>query len=232
MNKEEHKKLVEAILKKFNLKINDYSLYKVAFTHQSYANENNLENNQRLEYLGDAILGFLVAEFLYNNFTDEQEGKLTDLRKKYVLQNANTYYALDLGLDKAFLLGKGELDQGGRSNPKLLNDLFEAFLGAVYLDSGISAVKLILEEIVFSKIHEQINYFIDYKSRLQEHIQADDRRSIEYRLINSTGPAHNKTFVIGVYLDSIKLGEGTGKTKKEAEFNAAKEALNKLALNN
>jgi ribonuclease-3 len=224
-------KCVKEILEQLGIQGNQFDLYKVAFTHQSYANENHVESNERLEYLGDAILDFLVAEFLYQKFPDLPEGQLTRIRAKYVCASANSRYALQIGLDKCLLLGKGEAEQGGKSKPSLLGDLFEAFLGAVYLDSGIDNVRTILDKIVFPKIGDnKSNFFMDYKSHLQELIQAESRQGVEYVLVRETGPAHNKTFTVSVFHDRIKLGNGVGKSKKEAEQNAAKDALEKLAV--
>ncbi|NLM31566.1 MAG: ribonuclease III [Acholeplasmataceae bacterium] len=204
-------------------------LYFTAFTHQSYANEHNVESNERLEYLGDAVLNFLVAEYLYLRFPDMPEGALTKTRAKFVCATANSRYALALRLNEAIMLGKGEAEQGGMRKASVLGDLFEAFLGAVYLDKGLSAVKEILERIVFPYIDSaEPGFFIDYKSRLQELIQSESRRNVEYVLDKETGPPHDKRFFVSVYHNGKKLGTGSGKTKKAAEQNAAETALKKL----
>jgi ribonuclease-3 len=221
---------IRSVLEKLDIVPTDLELYRVAFTHQSYANEHHVQSNERLEYLGDAILDFLVAEYLYNKFPNLPEGHLTRLRAKYVCANANSRYAIQIGLDQCLLLGRGEAEQGGKSKPSLLGDLLEAFLGAVYLDSGIDAVRKILNSIVFPQISEGSNFFIDYKSHLQEYIQAESRLGVEYVLIKETGPAHDKTFTVSVYHDHLKLGTGVGKSKKEAEQNAARDALEILAV--
>jgi ribonuclease-3 len=219
-----------SVLEKLGISPANPDLFRVAFTHQSYANEHHVQSNERLEYLGDAILDFLVAEYLFRKFPDLPEGQLSRLRAKYVCATANSRYAIQIGLDQCLLLGKGEAEQGGKSKPSLLGDLFEAFLGAVYLDCGIEAVRKILETTVFPQISEGNNFFIDYKSHLQEYIQAESRHGVEYILIKETGPAHDKTFTVSVYHDHLKLGTGMGKSKKEAEQNAARDALEKLAL--
>lgn len=220
---------IKEVLTRLGLRAKDISLYVTAFTHQSYANEHRVESNERLEYLGDAILDFLVAEYLYKKFPDFPEGKLTRIRAKYVCAKANSSYARQIGLDECLLLGRGEEEQGGKSKPSLLGDLFEAFVGAVYLDSGLEAARGLLAEIVFPKIGApDSDFFYDYKSRLQEYIQGESRKGVEYMLMKETGPAHDKTFTVGVYLDGLRLGTGVGKSKKEAEQKAAQDALNKL----
>ena len=144
---------IKEVLTRLGLRAKDISLYVTAFTHQSYANEHRVESNERLEYLGDAILDFLVAEYFSNRkFPDFPEGKLTRIRAKYVCAKANSSYARQIGLDECLLLGRGEEEQGGKSKPSLLGDLFEAFVGAVYLDSGLEAARGLLAEIVFPKI--------------------------------------------------------------------------------
>lgn len=223
---------IRSILKSLNIKFNDFNTYRTAFTHQSFSNEHGVKSNERLEYLGDAILDFLVADYLFHNFPDETEGNLTKIRAKYVCTRANSEYATLLELNEPFLLGKGELEQGGKTKQSLLADLFEAFLGAVYIDSGIDKVKEILENLVYPKINNQSTFFIDYKSKLQECIQAESRNSVEYQLIKETGPAHDKTFTVIVTHEKVRLGLGVGKSKKEAEQQAAEDALQKLALNN
>jgi len=229
------KKMIEdkirKILKKLEIEAKDISLFVTAFTHQSFANEHKVQSNERLEYLGDAILDFLVAEYLYKKFPDYPEGKLTRIRAKYVCANANSNYARQIGLDECLLLGKGEEEQGGKSKPSLLGDLFEAFVGAVYLDSGLDAVRKLLASTVFPQIGDpESDFFFDYKSHLQEYIQAESRQGVEYVLVKETGPAHDKTFTVSVFHDKIKLGTGVGKSKKEAEQRAAQDALNKLAI--
>lgn len=217
------------LAKKINVKYNDIEIFKNAFTHTSYANEHHLESNERLEFIGDAILDFLVGEYIYETYKDMPEGEMTKTRAVYVCAEANNNYALKLGLDKLLLLGKGEEEQGGRSRLNILADLFEAFLGAIYLDSkDINAVKKILSEVVFPSIEVHKVYLEDYKSRLQELIQAENRKSVTYILEKEEGPSHDKTFTSAVYFEGVKLGVGIGKSKKDSEQLAAKEALEKL----
>ncbi|HNZ50078.1 MAG TPA: ribonuclease III [Bacilli bacterium] len=223
---------VKELAHHLHLPLQRWDLYQLAFTHQSYANEHHEASNERLEYLGDAILDFLVAEFLYHRYPDLPEGQLTKIRAKYVCANANSKYAQALKLDRYLLLGKGELEQGGKSKPSVLADLFEAFLGALYLDLGIEVVRSVLEKYVFNQIETMdTGFFVDYKSRLQEFVQAESREGVRYVLQEASGLAHDKTFRFAVFHENLRLGVGVGKSKKEAQQNAAKDALEKLALN-
>ena len=217
------------ILKRYNIKAKDLTLIKEALTHSSYANEHKCLSNERLEFLGDAVLSIKVSEYIYLNNPDLPEGQMTKLRATYVCEDANYRYAEALGLSEALLLGHGEELGGGRIRPAVLNDAFEAFLAAIYLTCGMDKVTEILDDIVFPHIGKDIvKPFVDYKSRLQEYIQAESRSILAYRLDDSYGPPHDRTFKISVLLDGIKLGEGVGKSKKEAEQLAARAALEKM----
>lgn len=230
MNKQSFKKVFEKVSKAVNLKVNNFDRYFTAFVHPSYSNENDCENYERLEFLGDAILDVLVAKYLYLNYPKMNEGQMTKVRATYVCASANAEYAKELCLDECVLLGHGEEEQGGASKQSVLGDIFESFLGAVFLDEGTDKVYEILEKYVFPKIASlEIEFFIDYKSRLQECIQAESRQGIKYVIEKESGPAHDKTFVASAYHEGLKLGTGTGKSKKEAEQAAAKDALEKLA---
>ena len=216
----------------FDIEINNHQLYVDAFTHSSFANErkNGIRDYERLEFIGDAILDFLVGEYMFETYPDMPEGELSKKRAAFVCEEANKNYSLKLGLDKLILLGKGLEKEGGRTRPAVLGDLFEAFLGALYLDNKkLSEVRKILKMVVFPNIIGEAAYLKDYKSELQEQIQAENRKSVNYVLENEVGPSHDKTFTISVYFENVKLGEGVGKTHKEAEQLAAKQALDKLA---
>ncbi len=230
MNKQEFEICFQKICSKIKLKYKKIDYYYEAFVHPSFANEHNLNfQYERLEFLGDAILDFLVGEFIYKT-KNIKEGDMTKLRAKYVCEQANADYTQELDLYSCLMVGKGAKKQGEDKKISVLGNLFESFLGAVYLDLGMDMARKILEQIVFPKIAvNTIEFFTDYKSKLQEYIQAESRNSVEYRLIHEEGPAHNKTFEIIVVHEGTKLGRGTGKTKKEAEQNAAKDALTKLA---
>lgn len=224
-------KKLRMLLEGLEIPFVDVSTYILAFTHPSYANENKVPNNERLEFLGDAILDFLVADYLYKAFPNIPEGEMSKLRSKYVCTQANAQYTKELKLDSCLLLGKGEQDHGGSQKESVLANLFEAFLGAIYLDVGMDAVDKVLEHTIYDKIQDpEVEYFHDYKSKLQEYIQAESRNGVEYRLEHEKGPSHQKTFTVGVYHEEIRLGSGVGKSKKEAEQNAAQNAIHKLAL--
>ena len=220
---------LDNLLDKYNIKKDQIAVIEEALTHSSYANEHNTKSNERLEFLGDAVLSVLVTEFIYNEFPTLPEGKMTKLRATYVCEDANYIYAQKLGISEVLRLGHGEELGGGRTRAAVLNDAFEAFLGAIYLTNGLEKVKEILIDVVFPHIGKDIvKPFVDYKSRLQEYIQSETRQALTYRVDNIAGPPHNRTFTISVVLDGIKLGEGVGKSKKDAEQLAAKKALEKM----
>jgi ribonuclease-3 len=206
------------------------SLLQQAFTHSSYANENQLVSNERLEFLGDAVLEIAVSEFLYENFPHESEGFLTKKRAKNVCEPALCLIANKMNLGAMMLLGKGEEESGGREKCSTLSDAFEALLGAIYLDRGYSGIFDVLDPYLFTQLlDDDFEVDQDFKSNLQEFVQADTKAAIEYRVIEEVGPPHNKTFTCAVYMGALKMGVGKGRTKKEAEQNAAKSALEKLA---
>ena len=230
MNKNEFKVCFDNICEKINLNYKNIDYYYEAFVHPSFANEHNLDfQYERLEFLGDAILDFLVGEYIYKT-KNIKEGDMTKLRAKYVCEQANAEYTEELNLQNCLLVGKGAKKQGEDKKNSVLGNLFESFLGAVYLDLGMNEARRILEIIVFPKIKfNTVNFFVDYKSKLQEYIQAESRKSVEYKLVHEEGPSHNKTLEVIVIHEDTKLGKGIGKTKKEAEQMAAKDALTKLA---
>jgi ribonuclease III len=207
----------------------DEKLLKQAFTHSSYVNEHRrkpYEDNERLEFLGDAVLELTVSKFLFIKYPMMSEGELTKLRAAIVCEPSLVTLANELSFGKLILLGKGEELTGGRERPALLADVFEAFIGALYLDKGIEIVVDFLEKVVFPKINAgAFSHVMDYKSQLQELIQRDATGMIEYRVLQEKGPAHSKEFVSKVSLNGEELGIGTGKSKKEAEQHAAQMAL-------
>ncbi|MCF7924436.1 MAG: ribonuclease III [Candidatus Izimaplasma sp.] len=213
----------------FDLSFNNIVLLERAMTHSSYANENNTLSNERLEFIGDAVLDLTVAKYLYDNIP-EAEGILTKKRAQEVCEDALVDYAKSFNLGKYLLLGKGEELSLGRSKPGILADAFEAFLGAIYIDKGIKETYKVLNKIVFPHVKNNLDKDdADYKSKLQELVQSD-KRTLHYEIISETGPAHERVFVSRVYMDDvIVMGEGSGKTKKEAEQKAAFSALKKLA---
>ncbi len=212
------------ILEKFNINPNDEAIYKTALTHTSFANEHGCESYERLEYLGDSILEFIMSDYLYRNF-DYQEGKMTKLRSHYVCEDALYQYSLAIKLNEELRLGNGEAQSGGMYRKAIVADIYEAFIGAIYLDQGIEKAKEFIYEtaIPFVK-NNSFDFIVDYKSQLQEYVQTD-KRSLKYEIIKESGPAHDKTFVAIVKIDDIIYGKGTAHTKKYAEQLAAKDAL-------
>lgn len=214
------------ILDKLNIKPNKERLYIEAFTHTSYSNENGTKSYERLEYLGDAVLELLMSEYLYKN-TEYEEGEMTKLRANYVCESALYEYSIRLGLNNELLLGKGEEETGGRNRKAIVADIFEAFIGAMFLDQGLETVKKFLYENIIPMIEKkEVSFFDDYKSVLQELVQTD-KRSLEYIVVNEVGPSHNKEFTVNVVIDSNIYGTGIAHSKKEAEQLAAKDALTK-----
>jgi len=214
----------------FDLSFSNPNLLQTALTHSSYANENNCESNERLEFMGDAVLDVLMGRYLFEKYPQYDEGNLTKLRAKNVCESALVEYAKECELNKYLLLGNGEEKSGGRHRVALQADAFEALIGAVYMDKGFNECYKIFDKVVIPLVEEdREDDFVDYKSYLQELVQSD-KRTLEYRIVNEIGPSHNKTFVSRVYMDEILMGEGKGKTKKEAEQNAAEMALKKLAI--
>lgn len=218
---------------KYDLEFSNIELLRTALTHSSFVNEHRsdeYQDNERLEFLGDAVLQLAMSEFIYKNFANYTEGEMTKLRAQHVCEPALVTYANRLNLGKYLRLGKGEETSGGRSRPAILADAFEAVLGAIFLDQGYQAVYKFLDQVVFPYLKDgNFVNVIDYKSKLQELVQADNNRSIRYEIVDAIGPAHQRTFVSEVYMDNIKMGVGSGHSKKEAEQNAAKAALEKMA---
>lgn len=214
------------LLSDINIEIKNQKLFDTAFTHTSYANEENTESYERLEYLGDAVLEMVMSEYLYNN-TNYSEGEMTKKRAHYVCENALYEYSLKLKLNEYLKLGKGEEENGGKFRKAIVADIFEAFMGALFLDQGIDAVEKFMKTYIYPMIENgEIESFHDYKSVLQELVQTD-KRSLNYTIINEEGPAHNKIFTAEVKIDDIVYGVGTAHSKKEAEQEAAKDALKK-----
>ncbi|MFK7695892.1 ribonuclease III [Paenibacillus sp. HJGM_3] len=205
------------------------SLLKQAFTHSSYVNEQrslHLRDNERLEYLGDAVLELGVSEFLFNAYPRRSEGELTKLRASIVCEPSLCGFAEKLEFGSYMFLGKGEELTGGRTRPAMLADVFEAFIGALYLDQGLEAVRDFLRKHVFLDLPDEAQLQVaDYKTWLQEHTQQRGLGTVEYRIVDETGPAHDRQFSAEVRLDGELLGQGVGRSKKESEQQAASQAL-------
>lgn len=217
---------MDDLLNRLNIPYKNIKIYRKALTHTSYANEAGVDSYERLEYLGDAVLELIMSEYLYKN-TDEPEGKMTKLRSYYVCENALYEYSIRLGLNEKLLLGHGELERDGKHNRAIVADIFESFIGAMFLDLGIEQVKTFIYKHVVPLIESKTLDFVnDYKSVLQELVQTD-KKSLEYVIVNETGPAHEKEFSVVVKIDDIVYGSGTAHSKKEAEQQAAKDALQK-----
>lgn len=214
------------LLEELGIKPNNIKLYETAFSHTSYANEKGTESYERLEFLGDAVLELLMSDYLYKT-KNISEGEMTKIRAHYVCETALYEYSIKLGLNEYLKLGKGEAESGGKYRKAIVSDIFESFLGALYLDQGIDVARKFFNKNVISYIeNHEIDFFDDYKSALQEYVQTD-KRSLEYKLINESGPAHNKEFTVEVVIDDITYGVGTAHSKKAAEQEAAKDALAK-----
>lgn len=222
-----------AILFHMNLpKFNNQKLFIQAFTHRSYLNETKekTESNERLEFLGDSIVSFVVSEYLFQQYPQFNEGLLTNLRSLLVNTKSLASLAKELNFGKLLRLSKGEEESMGRQNQSLLADCFEAYIGALFLDQGIDAVKLFLSETLLCRADEFVkkNALKDPKSLLQEQAQAQKLISPVYKVLKEEGPAHSKIFTIGVYVEDKLLGKGKGKSKQVAEEDAAEEALEKM----
>lgn len=198
-----------------------------ALSHSSYANEGKKKrSNERLEFLGDSVLSIVVAQHLFTHYTHLPEGELTKLRASLVCEKSLHGFALQFGLNQFLLLGKGEEMTGGRERPSIIADAFEALIAAIYLDGGMEKA----EEFVLHFIPEHLNPkqakgLSDYKTTLQEIIQQNREEKVNYVLVRESGPDHSKTFDVEVHLNSNVIGKGSGKSKKQAEQLAAKEAL-------
>lgn len=205
-------------------------LLQKALTHTSYSNEKHLESNQRLEFLGDSVIGLVIGEYIYEKYPSMPEGELSKIRAGIVCENGLVKCAEKIELGRRLLLGRGEEMSGGRKRPSNLEDAFEALIGAVFLDSDFYTVKKfvlkvmkdIIEEIV---LHDGIE---DSKTAFQEYIQKHGRKNIEYVLVNEEGPDHNKIYTMQVKVGGKAMGMGKGHSKKDAEQRAAKVALEML----
>lgn len=232
MNSDRKKQLkdFEEIL---GIKFENLFLLDTALTHSSYAHQHNLtynEHNERLEFLGDSILSMVVSEYLYKKFKNKHEGKLSRIRAGVVCEASLAEISRRLTVNSFIRIGKGEELSGGRGKDSLLADACEAIFAAIYLDKGIEVVR----DFILDNLREKIEVigkdqnYNDFKSKLQEYVQKYSTSVIKYSVAGETGPAHDKTFEIEIYIDEKCLGSGIGKSKKEAEQNAAKVALKNI----
>ena len=221
---------MEALEEKLGYRFANRALLENALTHSSYANENRakgVQSNERLEFLGDSVLGMVVADYLYRTHPDLPEGDLTRTRAALVCEESLAEVAQVLELGAYLKLGKGEEAGGGRTRPSITADAVEAVLAAVYLDGGIGSARKLIQRFILDK-EEEKSASRDYKTALQELVQRESGQVLSYRLIGSEGPDHAKIFSVEVDLNWAPIGKGRGRSKKEAEQNAAKAAIEKL----
>ncbi len=207
----------------------NHRLMREALTHSSHVNEGKHGqglNNQRLEFLGDSVLSIVVAQHLFEHYTHLPEGELTKLRAYLVCEKSLYGFAKQIQLGKFLYLGKGEENTGGRERPSILADAFEAVIASIYLDGGLAAAKAFVLRFIPTELDvDKVTYVSDYKTALQEIIQKNREEKVDYVIVGEQGPDHNKTFTVQVCLNSNVIGVGVGRSKKQAEQVAAKEAL-------
>lgn len=211
----------------------DPHLFELAMTHRSATNDGTgRQSNERLEFLGDAVLELATTKFLFNRFTDAQEGILTTYRSSLVNRFMLSALARELKLGEQMIMSRGEEQAGGRENMALLENTFEAFIGALYLDQGYDACENFLQTNLFPRIDDVIanNLHTNHKSVLQEHVQSQGKATPIYETLEAVGPDHDKTFTMAVILDGEQFATGTGKSKQDATQDAAKHALEKLQI--
>ena len=208
----------------------DKELLKIALTHSSYANENKMPvNNERLEFLGDSVLGFVTAEYLFSEFKGRPEGELTKLRAAVVCEKSLFRFAEKISLGQYIFMGKGEEHSGGRNRPSIVSDAFEAVIAAMYIDGGFDAVRPYILGFIKDAVKREAN-FKDNKSLLQEEIQKNKGNTLVYEEIGESGPDHEKVFKFAVKINGEVVGMGEGRSKKEAEQAAAGAALEALGV--
>ena len=222
---------MKTLEEKIGYTFRDRTLLENALTHSSYANEHRdkgMPSNERLEFLGDSILGLVVADHLYRNRPDLPEGDLTRIRAALVCEGSLVEVAKSLDLGSYLKLGRGEESGGGRKRPSIQADAVEAMLAAVYLDGGIGQARKLIHNLILNQEREKIANGRDFKTALQELVQRESGQVLRYRLTGEEGPDHNKRFFVAVDLNGACVGSGTGRSKKEAEQMAAKAAIEAL----
>ena len=207
------------------------TLLQNALTHSSYANErwhDGLRSNERLEFLGDSILGMVVAEFLYRNYPDRPEGELTRMRADMVCETALSIVAEEIHIGEHLLLGHGEEHGGGRRRVSILADAVESVIAAIFLDAGIEPARGFIQRFILTRVPEKRLQHADYKTALQELVQQKKNQAVTYELVAESGPDHDKHFSVQVLLNGKPIGTGAGTSKKRAEQDAARDALTKI----
>jgi len=210
-------------LAKLGVVIKNQDLLMTALTHSSYANEENVDSYERLEFLGDAVLELATSEYFYLH-SDLKEGDMSKVRASYVCENALFEYSNKIGLTENIRTGNGVSNQ----TPSIVADCFESVLAVIFLEHGFSVAKKYALDFIVPYIKNKVLFIHDHKSYLQEMVQME-KKTLEYVVVSESGPAHDKTFDVDVIVDGIKFGSGSGKSKKEAEQNAAKDAISKIA---
>lgn len=218
-------------LSKRDINVKNKKLVEQSFIHSSYVNEhrNISKDNERLEFMGDAVLQIWSSVHLFRVMPPLDEGKMTTYRASLVCEKALAEYGMKLGLNKYLKLGFGEEKTGGRTRDSIVANMFEAFIGALYCDGGMDGIERIMQEVVdFDNIVDLDNSITDYKTKLQEYVQSDVRKTVTYDVVSVSGPSNKPLFKINVVLDDIILGTGEGNSKKKAEQEAAKNAFDKM----
>ena len=224
------KQNLDDIQRKIDYRFNNVALLKMAMTHSSYANDHKMKktnSNERLEFLGDAVLELLSSEYLYDTYPDKPEGELTKLRASLVSENPLSGIAKKLGINDCLMLGKGEEITGGRERASITSDAVEALIGAIYLDGGMEPARKFVNKFVMTNIDEKLLYN-DSKSMLQEIVQKNKLGELSYEIVAEKGPAHDKLYEVVCKLDEKIIGNGTGRTKKAAQQEAAFVAISKI----
>ena len=225
------KESLNTFCKKVKIRFKNLELLDLAFHHRSITNEmKHIQNNERLEFLGDSVLGIVTAAYLYNNFSNP-EGDLAKIKSAVVSEKALAPIALSFGIDKLLILGKGEESSGGRTKPAILADCMEAIIGAYYLEAGYKAAEKYVLSFIEPAVNEVVSNGVkDFKTQLQEKFQKKTKMCPAYELIAKTGPDHDQTFKVSVHLGDKTFGPVSAKSKKEAEQLAAKLALDKYSF--
>ncbi|HCC5683664.1 ribonuclease III [Staphylococcus aureus] len=239
MSKQKKSEIVNRFRKRFDTKMTELGftyqnidLYQQAFSHSSFINDfnmNRLDHNERLEFLGDAVLELTVSRYLFDKHPNLPEGNLTKMRATIVCGPSLVIFANKIGLNEMILLGKGEEKTGGRTRPSLISDAFEAFIGALYLDQGLDIVWKFAEKVIFPHVEQnELLGVVDFKTQFQEYVHQQNKGDVTYNLIKEEGPAHHRLFTSEVILQGEAIAEGKGKTKKESEQRAAESAYKQL----
>lgn len=222
---------MKALEKRINYSFKNKNYLMTALTHSSFAHEKNgVHSNERMEFLGDAVLSIVSAQYLYDKYPDMPEGELSKLRSSLVCTDSLSGFAKEINLGSALLLGKGEIVSGGSERPSILENAFEALIAAIYLDGGMEKAREFVIGFLEKTLETHQISFKDYKTMLQEVVQQNPGQNVYYVMVGESGPDHNKCFEAEVHLNSNVIGKGKGRSKKSAEQEAAKEALKLMGL--